>query len=274
MLSPSNQFTGYIYGNEADQVAFAAASEPTLLTSITLPEEVDPTIWHLIEDQLRQGSCQGNMLTTILEGCMYYDTGNNEPNFQLSRNAAYRFSQEEDGIRGDQGSTLEGGIAAARKGLPLAKYFPYTETYSSRIPEAARKNRDYKLVTANKLPKNNQPHEVAHNALGSRLYLIGLGMKWTNEMDSQSVIMRYTGRGAGGGHAVAIVGYKFIDGELYFWLANSWGTRFWGQKGYKLVHYKAFDQIMAHGWNVGFTYSDLKDFDKPRYDFSIITDIL
>lgn len=277
MPSAVNVPTGYTYANEKDLEAYSALQVPMFAANIReedLPREVDPRKWHRIEDQGSQGSCQGHMLSSICEGLYFIETG--DSTIQLSRNGAYRWSQIEDGIRGDQGSTLEGGIRAAKKGLCLEKFFPYTSQYAPVIPREAEQNRTFKLVTHGKIPKESGAHELAHMILGQGLHLIGFGMKWTDEMDKQSKIMKYTGRGRGGGHAVAILGYLFIDGDLYFVLANSWGTKFWGDKGYKLVHYKAFDQIVRYGWNVTFSYSDLDGFDVPRTypDLSIILDIL
>ena len=136
--SPAEVFTGYEYGNSVDieeyersslMMASLCSKESSRLRSV--PDEVDFT-WHRQENQMRQGSCQGHSLSSCLEGCYWIDSGGKT--VDLSRNAAYRFSQQEDGIRGDQGSTLSGGVTAARKGICEEKWFPYTETYARSIP--------------------------------------------------------------------------------------------------------------------------------------------
>jgi hypothetical protein len=274
--SPAETFTGYEYGNERDVVAYENACNLAKLQYSykdgfdDVPDEVDFS-WHILENQMRQGSCQGHSLTSCLEGCYWIDTGGDT--VQLSRNAGYRFSQIEDGIRGDQGSTLSGGVQAARKGICLEKYFPYTETYSSRIPRAAYNNRkDYRLVTAVPILKDN-PVEHVVTWIGKGKGFCAIGMKWTSEMDSQSVIRNYSGRGRGGGHAIAFLGYSKVSKTIK--LVNSWGNR-WGMNGVKDVTFDAFNRIIRYGWNHGYLYSDLADIERERKvpDFSIISDVV
>ena len=141
--SPSETFTGYEYGNERDLLELENLNKKyskllrQSFSTDDIPDEVDFS-WHVLENQMRQGSCQGHSLTSCMEGCYWIDSGGKT--VELSRNAGYRFSQMEDGISGDQGSTLSGGVAAAKKGVCKEEYFPYTETYSRRIPKAAFDN--------------------------------------------------------------------------------------------------------------------------------------
>lgn len=275
-LSPAETFTGYEYGNEVDVLEYGAActrmqsylrQSPNLMD---LPDEVDFT-WHRQENQMRQGSCQGHSLTSCMEGCYWIDSGGKT--VDLSRNAGYRFSQLEDGIIGDDGSTLSGGVKAAMKGICAEAYFPYTETYSRRIPKVAYENREkYRLVTAVPISKNDPAKQVV-NWIGSGKGFCAIGMKWTSEMDSQSKIARYSGRGSGGGHAVAFLGYSLRNETIK--LVNSWGYR-WGKDGVKDVTFEAFNKMLRYGWNHGYLYSDLDDIEKKRDvpDFSIIGDVV
>jgi C1A family cysteine protease len=270
---------GYLYGNSSDQARKSFALKLTSSSAEFKP--FDATKWHKVEDQGQQGSCQGHMLSSILEGLYIIENNGQkrEQTLHLSRNAAYRFSQEEDGIRGDQGSTLSGGIAAALKGLPLEKYFPYTTNYSHDIPTKARETRDYKLITHRRI----ESAEDLSNAMSSGLFLGGMGIKWTDELDSQKVISKYRASGFGGGHAVALLGQSDDSNhsnpfgpkvsEPYFMLPNSWGLS-WGQNGWKKVTFDGFNKIVRHGWNAVFAYSDLADLEPRPMDFSIITDIL
>lgn len=278
--SPAQTFTGYEYGNETDQVSFESLKQLYSDSSYQdswmdggkdIPDEVDFS-WHVQENQMRQGSCQGHMLTSCLEGCFWIDTKGQTP-VQLSRNAAYRFSQIEDGISGDQGSTLSGGVTAAKKGIPLEDFFPYTETYSRRIPKSAYENRkDFRLALAVPIEKTKPSKQVV-DWIGKGKGFCGIGIKWTSEMDNQSTVRRYTGRGRGGGHAVCFLGYSLSRNTLK--LVNSWGYG-WGNNGVKEVSFEAFDSMMRHGWNMGYLYSDLVDIEVTRDvpDFSIIKDVV
>lgn len=274
--SPAETFTGYEYGNERDLLELENLNKKyskllrQSFSTDDIPDEVDFS-WHVLENQMRQGSCQGHSLTSCMEGCYWIDSGGKT--VQLSRNAGYRFSQMEDGISGDQGSTLSGGVAAAKKGVCKEEYFPYTETYSRRIPKAAFDNRsEFKLVTAVPLQKDNPAAQLCQ-WIGKGRGFCAIGMKWTSEMDSQSKITKYSGRGAGGGHAVGFLGYSLPNKTVK--LVNSWGYR-WGKNGVKDVSFDAFNKIINYSWNHGYLYSDIEDIEVERDipDYSIIGEVV
>ncbi len=54
-----------------------------------------------------------------------------------------------------------------------------------------------------------------------------------------------------GGHAVKAVGYEIIDGFLWVWVKNSWGTD-WGQKGYfrMRMHYLLDPDLSSDLWAI------------------------
>ena len=278
-LSPCETFTGYEYGNETDVTQLGHKLtwykhqnlSALLLREVDIPDEVDFT-WHSQESQMRQGSCQGHSLTSCLEGCYWIDTAGKKPP-ALSRNFAYRASQMEDGITGDNGSTLSAGVKTAYKGICEEHWFPYTETYSRHIPKKAFGHREeFRLRLAVPVDKEAPSTQVV-NWIGEGKGFCAIGMKWTSEMDSQQTIEKYRGTGKAGGHAVCFLGYSLPKKTIT--LQNSWGYD-WGTDGVKEVTFKAFDQIMRHGWNMGYIYSDLLDIEESREipDFSIITDII
>ena len=187
--------------------------------------------------------------------------------------AAYRFSQQEDGISGDKGSTLSGGVLAAKKGIPAEEHWPYPGKYVTRIPKAAVDNRsDYRLLEAVPIAYDNPSAQVCQ-WIGRGKGFCAIGVKWTSEMDTPSVISNYTGRGRGGGHAVSVLGYDIR--KKYLYISNSWGTN-WGENGVKPITFTAFNRMMRYGWNHGYLYSDLADIDMDREipDFSIIGDVV
>jgi len=217
---------------------------------------VDPRQWHVVEDQGPVGSCQGVAMSSVLEHCYFIDTAGE--NVSLSKMAAYRFSQEEDGIKGDTGSTLSGGAAAAKKGVCEERFFPYAEEYQRKIPSIARSNRSkFRIEVAQKLSGPDYSEQV-RRWIGSGKGSVVIGVKWTKSMD-QDRISKYVYRGSGGGHAVAITGYT--KDELV--ICQSWGDRIF-DGGYQYITDNALNECLGYGWNLAMAYSDLKDIEVMR----------
>jgi hypothetical protein len=52
-----------------------------------------------------------------------------------------------------------------------------------------------------------------------------------------------------GGHAVALIGWKYIDDKLFWEVRNSWGTR-WGNKGHFWIEHGLLEKIIHGGMYV------------------------
>jgi C1A family cysteine protease len=215
------------------------------------PEEIDPTNWLRIENQQQQGSCQGHSLSSNLEGAYYKATGGV---IQFSRQAAYIWSQQESGIRGDRGSTVSGGVKAAMNiGLCREELWPYSGRYVTSPPSGDTAGckadaANYKISGFTPLDS----YDGALKFLRSGLGFLHTGFGWDNSMDRQasSGVIENWGGGRGGGHSVCFPGYsKRIDsqGRPYLRLFNSWDTR-WGHNGQVEVSPSWFD-AMCHSNN-------------------------
>ena len=110
----------------------------------TFNPKIDPTVLFNILNQGNQGSCQGHSLSTIFTICYFLITGRIE---YFSRAAAYYLSQRKDGIRGDRGSTLNGGRwVATQHGLCLESHWAYPSRYNPKEPSGI--NYPFKLVAS------------------------------------------------------------------------------------------------------------------------------
>ena len=58
-----------------------------------------------------------------------------------------------------------------------------------------------------------------------------------------------------GGHAVAMTGWKIIDGDLYWEFQNSWGTSF-GDRGFFYLESSLYEQVLIN--NYGPVYIETK----------------
>ena len=215
------------------------------------PDELDARPWYDVHNQGNIGSCQGNALADAVEYAYQLQYG---PEIQLSRFFAYRESQIQDGINGDQGSTLEGGGRAVRSvGICLESSFPYPSGYSAGLAyynanreklraEAA----DYKLE--GEIPLGTWDDVV--DFLATRSGVVQIGIMWGSSMDAGWEIKTYAP--GGGGHSVVLSGYLQVAGwpdGIGILLKNSWGTG-WGREGWGLVHKNAVDAMLRSSWNV------------------------
>lgn len=233
-----------------DRARLASHASPfTYGDAGSAPEEKDQSTWMPIEDQGQQGSCQGFDLSSCVELVNVQD-GNEFA--QLSPAAAYYMSQRIDGISGDRGSTIEGGIRLAMTdGIPLLSFWPYPQNYNPRIPAGYADAPKWRISGHVQI----KDYDQAINHLATRGPL-SLGVMWSNALDEQvarnGIIERFV-PGAGG-HAICISGYvrKTFSGTTLTKPAllspQSWGN--YGKDGWYLWSYDAFQKALDHQWSV------------------------
>jgi len=266
----TNVFTGYPIELENRDALRSSATEAVLLMLGEVPQRMDPRSSALgsqgflqVEDQGQIGSCQGQSLSCCGEFAHTFATGEV---IQISRMYAYIASQMENNIRADNGSTLEGGTRAFKKGFPLESVAPYQNRYPGwgYITQAMRDKAIYKLNSHTEMKSAEQVKQF----IGSGVGIVQLGITWGNEMtpDSQGCIRSFSGRG-GGGHAIVFCGYVpdsdvGVKSSAGWWLLlkNSWSKR-WGKSGYAYVDPRACDQMIRHQWTSMYGRSDM---DSPR----------
>lgn len=241
---------------------FAGAIEidfNSLMKGFREPEEIDPRPWHKIENQGSVGSCQGHSLSSVVEHA--YHIAMNEVK-QFSRAYAYYATQLIDGIRGDEGSTIEGGVQLAmNKGLPPEEMWTYSGRYDPTPPGGW--NAQYEAAAAwkirNKVVIRN--YDDAYRFLASGQGGIHHGSSWGFEPNREGVVERF--RPGGGGHSTAFLGYSK---RKNIWMANSWGN--WGIGGYAEITPEAFDAMCRHSYSVVIGLTDLTTPKARRIDWA------
>lgn len=190
------------------------------------------------------------------ELAIYRETKERPP--QLNRMYAYLTSQKIDGLRGDVGSTIDGGAKASQDyGECLESLWPYTGRYGgfSSIPaECFTDGKTRVLRTFQTLRSYDQVLRWLVHGMGG--IVIGIGWNRTCEPDSRGVISSY--RSGGGGHALALLDWnkKFQDSskrpcvEMF----NSWGTG-WGKSGIAYIMPSVIEQWCEDETVIG--YSDM-----------------
>jgi hypothetical protein len=233
-----------------------------------LPERCDPRRselanqgWLQVENQGQIGSCQGQALTECAEFCYTVATGGI---IQFSRMYAYLASQMESNIRGDSGSTLEGGTKAAAKGLCVESIAPYPSRYPGWgwVTDAMRDDaKKYRLKSLVQI----KSAEHVRQFIGSGAGLCQIGISWGRSMEPNAAgCIRSFSPSNGGGHSVVFAGYVTdadidVQSTAGWWalLKNSWGRR-WGVGGYAYVDPRAIDQMLAHQWTSFYGRSEME----------------
>ncbi len=232
----------------------------------TLPESANIASWCQIEDQMQQGSCQGNARTSAEEVAIYRQTEGQV--IQLSRQFAYITSQKVDGIRGDNGSTMEGGAKASQTvGSCLETLAPYTGKYYTTFSQEAYDNAaEHKLTRRVRLENYDQ-------VLRWQVWGVGgcvIGISWNSSMEpnDQGRIESY--RQGGGGHALGLLDWtrKYTDssGRPYLQMFNSWSKR-WGFEGRAFISPSVVDYWCRNETVLGYAKLELKDIKPREYDW-------
>lgn len=228
--------------------------------------KIDPRKVMKIENQGSVGSCQGHSLSSCVELCYYIATG--DLTRQLSRQYAYIETQKIDGISGDRGSTISGGIKlATTKGIPQESLWKYPGRYDTRRPanwtEIETDAQQHKIGQSYRMTT----YDGVRTFLGSGQGGISIGISWSGEVD-RAIVNSFSGAG-GGGHAIALLALSDrldVSGRPFVWMMNSWGSN-WGNGGWSEWSPNAVEQMLRHRYTACFGLSDMPNV-RPR-EFTI-----
>lgn len=245
--------TGYWLADRERRDELAASAQPLAYASMdeeTLPDRVDPSSWLQTENQANQGACQGHSLSSGVEECHARAGGRV---VQLSRAAAYYETQRIDGIRGDRGSTIAGGIKLAMgDGICSEQDWPYPSSYNPTRPPGYANTTRWKI--SGHSPIKSYDECIKHIGLHGPVHI---GIMWGDDIDRQvsrgGILKTY--RAGGGGHAILLAGYRDKDFQgnsldhKHVILFNSWSER-WGHEGECLVSKDAIEGMISNRMNV------------------------
>jgi len=185
---------------------------------------LDPRKVLRCENQGPVGSCRGHSGSTGAEWIRVLAT--REVGIELSPAWLYYETQRIDGIRGDRGSTIMGGVKLLQdRGIPLLSLWPYKPRYDNTRPanwqaieaDAAK----HKIATA----KRMTAYDGVRAWLGSGQGYVDCGIPWSSAY-ARPVVESFGG--GNGGHAIALIALserKDSQGRPYVWMFNSHGER-------------------------------------------------
>ena len=256
---------GYWLHDDEDQdfLSSLPGEDPVLAMRGTYKEiAFDPRKVMKVENQGSVGSCQGHAISSVCELCYYIATGDLAR--QLSRAYGYYETQRIDGINGDRGSTISGGIKLAMsKGIPEESLWKYSGRYDKTRPanwaEVEANAAQHKIGQSYKM----STYDGVRTFLGSGQGGISIGISWGGEVD-RAIVNSFSGSG-GGGHAISLLSLSTrldVSGRPFVWMMNSWGAS-WGNAGWSEWAPSAVEQMLRHQYTACFGLSDMPNV-KPR----------
>jgi C1A family cysteine protease len=187
-----------------------------------------------VYDQGQLGSCTANSIGAVLE---YNELKEKEPDAATPSRLFIYYNERvmEGTVKQDAGAEIRDGIkSVAQLGAPPETMWPYVIAKFAAKPPAAA----YKAATRHEAIRYARvPQDVLalQNVLATG-FPISFGFTVYSSFESQVgsngiVPMPQPNESVLGGHAVVAIGYKTIQGQLYFECRNSWGPG-WGDHGY------------------------------------------
>jgi len=216
-----------------------------------------------VESQARQGACAGHSLSSILE--WIYAIGTGGKRIQFSRAMAYYETQRLDGIRGDRGSTISGGVKLATiTGLCREELWVYPGNYNPARPsnwsQVQADAADYKIKNTIRIGSYDEYRVF----LGAGLGGVHGGWNWNGTME-KSVVESFHPTNRDGGHSEAGICLSTrLDstGRPYVWILGSWGSGF-AAGGWQEFSPTCIDQMCKHQNTALVGLSDMENLE-PR----------
>ena len=207
-----------------------------------------------VKNQGRIGSCVGHSGRVVYGDTLDFD--GKEPSAMW----IYKKGKIHDPFPGEDysGTTIKGACRGLiKEGCCEEKFWPYADNEDAQMLEGAAENAaQYKIDAYYTIPKQN--HDLIKKALLKETLWTSFRVHRHFYYTPKSGIVdseKYLSSDNAGGHAVAMTGWKIIDGDLYWEFQNSWGTRF-GDRGFFYLESSLYEQVLIN--NYGPVYIETK----------------
>jgi hypothetical protein len=146
------------------------------------------------------------------------------------------------------GTTIKGACRGlVKEGCCEEKFWPYKSDENAKMLEGAAENAaNYKIDSYYVIDKTN--HDLIKQALLQEALWTSFKVHHQFYYTPKSGIVdteKYLASKFAGGHAVAMTGWKIVDGNLYWEFQNSWGTSF-GSDGFFYLESSLYEQIIIN----------------------------
>ena len=217
-----------------------------------------------VKNQGNIGSCVGH------SGRVVYGSEEEFKNKEPSPMWIYKKGQTYDPWPGEDysGTTIRGACKAlSKEGCCEEKYWPDKQSENAPILPGAKENaQTHKIKAYYVIPGSNA--EEIKEALLKRPLWTSIKVREhffrtnrTGIVDSE----KYLASKAAGGHAVSMVGWKTIEGKLYWEFQNSWGKWF-GDEGFFFMEDKLYQRVIINSAGPHYIVPEQSEAPEPNQD--------
>ena len=210
------------------------------------------------------GSCVGQAGRIVVSDTSEYRR------IKLSSMWIYKTAKKYDQWAGEdyEGTSVSGACEGLRKeGVCLEEYWPYVSREdTSHKPEAPTDAAKRKIKSYYRVGYD-RPEEIMELLKRESLWCSVKVHTDFYRVFSDGIIDEdvYLASKYAGGHSMAIIGWKFIDGKLHWELQNSFGTN-WGNKGYCFIPHSLMKKIKTSDAYYIVTRSDEHKYFETKRD--------
>lgn len=197
-----------------------------------------------VKNQGGIGSCVGHSGRVVYGDTLDFD--GKEPSAMW----IYKKGKIHDPFPGEDysGTTIKGACRGlVKEGCCEEKFWPYKDDENTQMLEGAAENAaQHKIDSYYVIPKQN--HDLIKKTLIQETLWTSIKVNYEFYYTPKSGIVnteKYLASSSAGGHAIAMTGWKIIDGELYWEFQNSWGTSF-GNDGFFYLESSLYEQILIN----------------------------
>ena len=197
-----------------------------------------------VKNQGGIGSCVGHSGRVVYGDTLDFD--GKEPSAMW----IYKKGKIHDPFPGEDysGTTIKGACRGLiKEGCCEEKFWPYLDDENAPMLEGAAENAaQHKIDSYYVIPKQN--HDLIKKTLLQETLWTSIKVNYEFYYTPKSGIVnteKYLASSSAGGHAIAMTGWKIIDGELYWEFQNSWGTSF-GNDGFFYLESSLYEQILIN----------------------------
>ena len=206
-----------------------------------------------VKNQGRIGSCVGHSGRVVYGDTLDFE--DKEPSAMW----IYKKGKIHDPFPGEDysGTTIRGACSGLiKEGCCEEKFWPYKDDENAPMLEGAAENAaENKIEAYYVIPKSK--HDLIKKTLLKEALWTSFKVNTEFYYTPKSGVVnseKYLASKAAGGHAVAMTGWKIIDGNLYWEFQNSWGTRF-GNEGFFYLESSLYEKIIINNAGPVFIYT-------------------
>ena len=208
-----------------------------------------------VKDQGRIGSCVGHSGRVLLGSAKLFKSEEPSPMWIYQKGKKYDAWAGED----YSGTSIRGAAMATKtEGCCFESFWPYIDDEKSKPKEGAELDASYKKIHSFYTIPTNETNEIKSMLLDRPLWYGFMVHSYFFSLGFDGVVdtEKYLASNRAGGHAVCMIGWKTIDGKLYWEFQNSWGI-FHGNLGCFYLEDALFKKVIIN--SVGPYYVEIND---------------